>query len=220
MLACPEVIMKLARVLIGVVAASSLLAALLSPFATAQASEDEAFGHALTLVQMFVRSAMLSDDPKAGLRALDDVLSGRNTEANHAFAGLFEEATSDMPAQHRDKVAAIGRDLAGAARKEIGKDIGKEQARLDTQPAVFDRPRSAEAALQARKDLTAMGLRYYDGAQFLDAVKRDDTLAVELYLAGRGVDVSGKGSDGRSALDIARANRNERLVALLSRNLP
>src|SRR5258706_11686738 len=110
--------MKLARVL--------LLSLVLSPFA-AQASEDEAFGHALTLVQMFVRSAMLSDDPKAGLRALDDVLSGRNTEANHAFAGLFEEATSDMPAQHRDKVAAIGRDLAGVARKEIGKDIGKEQ---------------------------------------------------------------------------------------------
>ena len=199
--------MKLGRVFV--------LAMLLSPFAV-QASEDEALGHALTLVQMFVRSAMQSDDPKAGLRALDEVLSGRNTEANRAFAGLLEEATADMPAQNRDKVAAIGRDLAGVARKEIG----KEQVRLQAEPAVFDRPRSSEAALQARKDLTAMGLRYYDGAQFLDAVKRDDALAVELYLAGRGVDVSGKGPDGRSALDIARANRNERLAELLARNLP
>jgi hypothetical protein len=196
-----------------------VLATLLSPFA-AQASEDQAFGHALTLVQMFVHSAMQSDDPKAGLRALDEVLSGRNTEANRAFAGLLEEATSEMPAQHRDKVTAIGRDLAGMARKEIGKDIGKEQARLQAEPVVFDRTRSSEAALQARKDLTAMGLRYYDGAQFLDAVKRDDALAVELYLAGRGVNVSGKGPDGRSALDIARASKNERLAALLSRNLP
>ena len=204
--------MKLARAFIS----TSLLAALLSPFAAAQATEDEAFGHALTLVQMFVRSAMLSDDPKAGLRALDEVLSGRNTEANRAFAGLLEEATSDMPAQHRDKVAAIGRDLAGVARKEIG----KEQARVEAQPVVFDRTRSSEAALQARKDLTAMGLRYYDSSQFLDAVKRDDALAVELYLAGRGVDVSSKASDGRSALDIARANRNERLADLLARNLP
>src|SRR5882757_896770 len=143
--------MKLARVF--------LVAAILSPFA-AQASEDEAFGHALTLVQMFVRSAMLSDDPKAGLAALDNVLSGRNTEANQAFAGLFQEATADLPAQHRDKVAAIGRDLAGVARKEIG----KEQVRL-AEPGGLDRPRSVEAALQARKDLTAMGLRYYDGAQ-------------------------------------------------------
>ena len=191
------------------------LAMLLSPFA-AQASEDEAFGHALTLVQMFVRGALQSDDPKAGLRALDDVLSGRNTEANRAFAGLLEEATSDMPAQHRDKVAAIGRDLAGMARKEIG----KEQVRVQTQPAVFDRTRSSEGALQARKDLTAMGLRYYDPAQFLDAVKRDDALAVELYLLGRGVNSSAKGSDGRSALDIARANGNERLAELLARNRP
>lgn len=198
--------MKFARVFI--------LAMLLSPFA-AQASEDEAFGHALTLVQMFVRSAMLPDDPKAGLAALDNVLSGRNAEANQAFAGLFQEATADLPAQHRDKVAAIGRDLAGVARKEIG----KEQARLQMAPMVYERPRSFEAALQARKDLTAMGLRYYDSAQFLDSVKRDDELAVELYLLGGGVDVAGKGRDGRGAVDIARANRNERLAELLSRNL-
>jgi hypothetical protein len=199
--------MKLARVF--------LVAAILSPFA-AQASEDEAFGHALTLVQMFVRSAMVSDDPKAGLAALDNVLSGRNTEANQAFAGLFQEATAELPAQHRDKVAAIGRDLAGVARKEIG----KEQVRLQMAPIVYDRPRSFEGALQARKDLTAMGLRYYDSGQFLDSVKRDDMLAVELYLVGGGVDVAGKGRDGRSAVDIARANRNERLAELLSRNLP
>jgi hypothetical protein len=203
--------MKLARACI----ATSLATMLLSPFA-AQASEDEAFGHALTLVQMFVRSAMLSDDPKAGLAALDNVLSGRNTEANQAFAGLFQEATADLPAQHRDKVVAIGRDLAGVARKEIG----KEQARLQMEPIVYDRPRSVEAALQARKDLTAMGLRYYDSGQFLDSVKRDDTLAVEMYLVGGGVDVAAKGRDGRSALDIARANRNERLAELLFRNLP
>jgi hypothetical protein len=199
--------MKLARIF--------LLAVVVSPFA-AQASEDEAFGHALTLVQMFVRSAMVSDDPKAGLAALDNVLSGRNTEANQAFAGLFQEATAELPAQHRDKVAAIGRDLAGVARKEIG----KEQVRLQMAPIVYDRPRSFEGALQARKDLTAMGLRYYDSGQFLDSVKRDDVLAVELYLVGGGVDIAGKGRDGRSAVEIARANRNERLAELLSRNLP
>jgi hypothetical protein len=43
---------------------------------------------------------------------------------------------------------------------------------------------------------------------------------VELYLVGGGVDIAGKGRDGRSAVEIARANRNERLAELLSRNLP
>jgi hypothetical protein len=170
------------------------------------AAEDEAFGHALTLVQMFVRVAAQSDDPKASLKALDDVLAGRNTEANRAFAGLLEEATADMPTENRDKVASIARDLASTARKEIAKppleSIGPERS------------------LQARKDLTAMGLRYYDDTQYLDAVKRNDALAVELYLLGRGINASVKGSDGRSALDIARANKNDRLVGLLSRNLP
>ncbi len=178
-----------------------LVLGLLSPFA-ASAGEDEAFGHALTLVQMFVRAAAQSDDPRAGLKALDDVLSGRNTEANRAFAGLFEEMTADMPVGSRDKVASIGRDLAGLTRKEI--------AKAPAEPAV-----SSERSLQARKDLNAMGLRYYDAGQFLDAVKRDDVLAVELYLTGRGVD-----SSRASALDIARASKNDRLVALLSRNLP
>lgn len=182
------------------------LASMLACAAPAFAAEDEAFGHALTLVQMFVRVAAQSDDPKASLKALDDVLAGRNTEANRAFAGLLEEATADMPAENRDKVASIARDLASTARKEVAKSsVGSM---------------SPDRSLQARKDLTAMGLRYYDNAQFLDAVKRDDALAVELYLIGRGVNASAKGPDGRGALDIARANKNDRLAELLAKNLP
>ena len=33
-----------------------------------------------------------------------------------------------------------------------------------------------------------MGLSYYDHGQFLDAVKRNDELAVELFIAGKGVE--------------------------------
>jgi hypothetical protein len=168
----------------------------------AYASEDEAFGHALTLVQTFVRIAAQSADPLASARSIDDVLAGRNTEANRAFAGLLEEMTAGMPAEHRDKIGSIGQDLVAMARKEVGK-------------ASLAPPAGSDGALQARKDLNAMGLRYYDSTQFLDAVKRDDVLAVELYLAGRGVD-----SSRASALDLARANKNDRLAGLLSRNLP
>jgi hypothetical protein len=32
-----------------------------------------------------------------------------------------------------------------------------------------------------------MGLRYWDEQQFLDAVRRGDRIAVDLYLAGRGL---------------------------------
>jgi hypothetical protein len=188
------------------VARTLALAAALSCAAPAFATEDEAFTHALTLVQMFVRAAAQSDDPKTSLKTIDDVLAGRNTEANRAFAGLFEESTSDMSADQRDRVASIARDLASTARREIAK------APADSIPV--------ERSLQARKDLTAMGLRYYDQAQFLEAVKRNDALAAELYLLGRGINPSAKGTDGRTALEIARGNKNERLAELLARSNP
>ncbi len=192
--------MRIARLL--------LIALLAAPPAAVQASEDEAFDHALTLVQLFVRSAAQTEDPQASLRALDDVLAGRNTEANRAFAGLMEEATSDMSPHNKDRVAAIGRDLASMARKEAAKAPLPSQA-----PA-------AGRSLQARKDLAAMGLRYYDADQYLEAVRRDDALAVELFLEGRGVNPSARDAGGRSALDIARANKNAQLAQLISRNLP
>jgi hypothetical protein len=185
-----------------------LLVAALLGAPQAHAEEDAAFGHALTLVQILVRAAAQAPgDPQAGLRAFDDVLSGRNPEASQALSGLLGEMTADMPPQHKDKLAMIGRDLAGLARIEA--------ARPPAAPAV-----SIERALQARKELTAMGLKYHDESEYLAAVKRNDALAVELYLLGRGINPAATDLLGRSALDIARANRNPQLAELISRNLP
>jgi hypothetical protein len=181
------------------------LAALLIPALPAVAAEDEApgFGHMLSLVQVFVRLAAQTDDPVAGLKAMDDVLAGRNAEANQAALGLFNEMTAGMPVEHRAKVASIATDVMGLARRDLGKT-----------------PRaSTDASLQARKDLTAMGLRYFDSKDYLDAVKRDDELAVELFVAGRGVNLGSTHADGRGAVEIARSNGNARLADLLSRNL-
>lgn len=167
------------------------------------AKQDEswsAFGHALTLAQVFMRIAAHSENPD---QAFDDVLAGRSTEANQAIAGLLQEATADMPPQYRERVAAIGKDVATVARKQAGKPT----------------PASAGDALQARKDLTAMGMRYYDAKDFLEAVKRDDALAVELFIAGRGVNLASKDEQGRSALDIARQRGNTQLAELLAKNL-
>lgn len=43
------------------------------------------------------------------------------------------------------------------------------------------------SALEARKALTAMGLQYYDQAQFVAAIQRVDLLAIELFIVGGGV---------------------------------
>jgi hypothetical protein len=186
---------------------TALIAVLLVPALPAQAAEDEwpAFGHALSLVHLFVRIAAESETPQQSLKAVDDVLLGRNAAANEAVAGLLKEMLVDVPREHRATIAAIGRDLAAVARKNRGKQA-EAQTRVDP--------------LQARKDLTGMGLTYHDSRQFLDAVKRNDAIAAELFIAGGGVDLSARDFWGRDAVDFARANGNERLAELIVRNRP
>ena len=185
-----------------------LVAALLVPALPAQAAEEDwpAFGHALTLVHTFVRIAAESETPQQSLKAVDDVLTGRNDAANEAVAGLFKEMLADMPKEHRATIAAIGRDLVTVARKGL------------LVPAAPAGP--ALTPMQARKDLTAIGLSYHDSKQFLEAVKRNDTVAAELFIAGKGVDLSVTDFWGRDAVEFARANKNEALAELILRNRP
>jgi hypothetical protein len=179
-----------------------LMAVLLAlPIAASAAEEDKAFGHVLTLIQTFTSIAAQSPRPELEIA---DVLAGRNERANQAASGLMQEITAEMPPAYRTQMSAIGADLLSIARRGA------------TLPA----PASPVDAIQARKDLTAMGLKYHDDGDFLDAVKRNDALAVELFIAGKGVNLGATDWRGRTAFDIARANGNERLAGLLSRNLP
>jgi len=163
---------------IRVLAAFAFICAAAPALAAGQDEDWSTFGHALTLMQQFVRIAA-SDDPSASVKAVDDLLAGSNPEANRALAGLFNDMTAGMPGEQRDQMASISRDLAGIMRKEA-----RASAPLNGQHGGA----SVERALQARKDLTAMGLRYYDETQFRDAVKRGDKLAVDLFVAGEGID--------------------------------
>ena len=177
-----------------------------SASAGAQSKYDEewtAFGHMLTLLQTAMRIGV-SPSPD---QAMADLLAGRNYEANQAIASLFAGATAEMPPEYRDKVASMGRDIAAMA------------LRSNPAPAAVQ-AFSADRSLQARKDLTAMGLKYYDQGEFLDAVKRNDQLAVELFIAARGVNLEERAWSGRTALDIARDNGNARLADLIARSLP
>jgi hypothetical protein len=183
-----------------------LLAAVLAAPLSARAADDEDkfFRHMLTLVQTFTSIAAQSATPE---RDIADVLSGKNQQANQAASGLLQEITADMSPQTRTQFSAIGADLLSIARRSATPFSAPSQA-------------SATDAVQARKDLTSMGLKYHDSSDFLDAVKRNDALAVELFIAGKGVNLGATDWRGRNAAEIARANGNERLATLLSSSLP
>ena len=139
--------------------------------------------------------------PDAGRQAIEDILNGRNAEAN----ALAREFFADVPAPEREKLAAIGRSFVALDRKQVAAEALE----------------AAEArAIQARKDLAGMGLTYHDHGQFLDAVRRGDVLAVRLFLAGRGIDPGATDALGRSALELARRGGNPELIALLTAARP
>ena len=184
-----------------------LVSLLLLSAAPARAAEDDSdwamFGRFVALVQPFLRLALQSEDPRAVEKGIDGALAGENAEVNRLARELAGEVFEDMPAQLRGRLQAFAHDAAALARKERARSAERGDSI------------SAVRSVQARKDLTAMGLRYYDSAQFLDAVKRDDALAVELYVIGRGVNLAARDADGRSALEIARGSRNPAIVRLL-----
>lgn len=74
----------------------------------------------------------------------------------------------------------------------------------------------AWAPLDARKELTAMGLQYFDQNQFFAAIRRGDQLAVELYVAAGGVALD-EPLNGQTALELARAVGRPALAQLLER---
>jgi len=194
------------HVLAALVAAAGIGAA--NAQSTAPSSADWAtIGRFLSLVQVFMQSACPPGasqpcDPNAAQKAVDDIANGRNTDANALMLDLFAE----VPAAEREKLLSIGRSMVVMSRKQMA-TAGTAQM-----PAQVY---GDSAAMQARKDLTAIGLSYHDREQFLDAVKRKDVIAVRLFLVGRGVDPNAKDAWGNSALELARRGGDPEIIALL-----
>jgi hypothetical protein len=197
--------MSLKRVLAAIVAAGAIGAAHAQAPA-APAADWATFGRFLSLIQLFVQSACppaaaQNCDPNAAQKAFDDIANGRNPEANALMLDIF----AGVPAPEREKMLAIGRTMAAMNRKQMAAE-GQIQ--------------NESAAIQARKDLAAMGLSYHDRNQFLDAVKRGDAIAVRLFLVGRGVDPNAKDAWGHSALELARRGGDPEIITLLSAAAP
>jgi len=147
-----------------------------STVAGADDAEDRAvLARVLALVAPIVHVAATSPDPGAAQKEIDAMMAGRNAEANRMAAGLFEAMLSDFPPESRPALRSIGRDVLVLARRE--------QARTQGLPTA----ETTERAILARKELHAMGLRYWDEQQYEDAVRRGDAIAIELFLAARGL---------------------------------
>ena len=154
---------------------------LMLPLSASASSEDaedwRLIGGVLAMVQQIVHLATHSPDPQAAQKGADAILAGDNAQANRIASDVMTEVMQEIPPEHRGAFVAIGRDLLTLARRE--------QARAAAAPVARDF--SKEAVVQARRELHAIGLIYWDEKQFAEAVKRGDRIAVDLYLAARGL---------------------------------
>lgn len=155
----------------------------LSASATSEDADDwKLIGGVLALVQQIVHLAANSPDPNAAQKGVDAMLAGENAQANRIASGVMEEVMQDIPLEQRAAFVSIGRDMLVLARREQARASAQSPAQL---AATVGLPR--EAALRARQDLHAMGLRYWDEQQFAEAMRRGDRIAVDLYLAAQGL---------------------------------
>jgi hypothetical protein len=188
--------MSLRHTLAALAAAGSIGAA--QAQSTTIQTDWATFGKFLSVVHVLMQASEKSaGDPKAMQQAMDDVLAGRNAEANALALQIF----GDMPSAEREKMLAIGRSMAAMNQRQM---------------AAETRASGDLTALKARKDLNDIGLVYHDKNQFLEAVKRNDVLAVRLFLAGRGVDPNARDLLGASALDIAKRAGHAEMTELLA----
>jgi hypothetical protein len=152
----------------------------LLPLSVSAASEDaedwKLIGGVLALVQQIVHLTAHSPDPQAAQKGVDAILAGENAQANRMAAGVMNEVMQEIPPEHRGTFLSIGRDLLTLARRDQARAAAQAPADASTQ-----------IALQARRDLHAMGLRYWDEQQFAEARKRGDRIAVDLFLAAQGL---------------------------------
>ncbi len=84
-------------------------------------------------------------------------------------------------------------------------------------PATAPTPQQAstQAKIEARKNLTAMGMQYHSQEHFVAAIRRKDDVAVQLYLDAGGLDLSAK-ENGKSFEMIAEEVGAKEIAKMIS----
>ncbi|WP_312756524.1 hypothetical protein [Pulveribacter sp.] len=72
-----------------------------------------------------------------------------------------------------------------------------------------------QVKLEARKNLNGMGMLYHSQQQFIEAIRRKDDVAVQLFVEGAGVNLEAVDGEGRTPLEIAKSHSSPEIIALL-----
>jgi DNA-binding response OmpR family regulator len=138
-----------------------------------------------------------------------EMLLDANRELNRKGAGL-PPLTGPIPDTQEEMIQTM--PVPRTAASLAGSVTTTAQA---SPAAPLSGPVTQWPELEARKQLTAMGLQYFDPAQFVAAIRRGDQLAVALFVAGLGVPKEVL-VDGQTPLTWAQAQGQADIIQLLA----
>jgi hypothetical protein len=121
-----------------------------------------------------------------------------------------DKAIAADPAPTAQPVPLAAADAASSASMQgMPPELAAVQARLATafrqQQVTAAGDGDARLALQARKDLSAMGLSYYSQEQFVEAARRGDQMACELFVRAASVKANAPDKAGVTPLQAAKS---------------
>lgn len=110
------------------------------------------------------------------------------------------------PVEEPDK-AAVAALIPVKAEVVVSPPQSVTQAAPAQTSVPVEKPASVDLSfVGARKELTAMGFKFYDQDQFVDAVRRNDFLTLRLFLAAGAIRPGAPDSKGETALALAQKN--------------
>lgn len=171
-----------------------------------------------------IRDSIRGDDQKFGRESFDKMVAAIRQKAPGVLVELVELPGGDISRPDGEQVVAI---LNKAAPSTIPPAViapttlsalALTATSATTVSTVAKPIPGTTQALEARKQLLSIGLSYFSLDNFHDAIRRKDTLAVELFLQANAVSVSTQNTKGQTAIDVAKTTSDPEILAMIERS--
>lgn len=158
-----------------------------------------------------IRDGIRGDDQKFGKQSFDKMVAAAREKAPGILVelmelpgGIISRPDGEQVTQHLRKATSV---MEAPAVVAAGGELTKAN------PATAS---TVNPMVEARRQLSSMGLTYFSVEHFHEAITRKDTLAVQLFLQGGAVKATATNAKGQTALELAKGGGDAEIMAMLA----
>lgn len=159
-----------------------------------------------------IKSVARGNDADYTKKLFDAMLQEVRAKIPGVLVELQELSSGEVTRPDEEKVKALA--LSSPPPAAVAAPATKAAA----VEAATERPSSAAQALDARRQLTGLGLTYYSLEQFHDAIKRKDVIAVDLFLKAKSVDLSATNNKGETTIHLAKRVNDPEIIRMIEQS--